>query len=92
MITIGRDPESMKHFDLPIISWRHARIVEEGGVPMLEDLGSRNGTYVDEMEHRIERVALDAHLSAAQSVATCNAVRPTWSRLLMSTSPEEINC
>lgn len=60
VITIGRDPASVKHFDLPIVSWRHARIVREDGLPILEDLGSRNGTFVGDMDHRIERVVLDA--------------------------------
>ena len=60
VITIGRDPASVKHFDLPIVSWRHARIVREDGLPVLEDLGSRNGTFVGNMDHRVERVQLDA--------------------------------
>jgi ABC-type multidrug transport system ATPase subunit/pSer/pThr/pTyr-binding forkhead associated (FHA) protein/ABC-type multidrug transport system permease subunit len=60
VITIGRDPESDKHFDLPIVSWHHARILHEKGQPILEDLGSRNGTFIGQMDRRIERTPLDA--------------------------------
>lgn len=59
VITIGRDPQSTKHFDLPLVSWHHARVVFEDGLPILEDLGSRNGTFIGQMDRRIERAALD---------------------------------
>jgi ABC transport system ATP-binding/permease protein len=59
IITIGRAPESDKQVDLPIVSWNHARIVFEGGRPILEDLGSRNGTALDRVDNRIQRAPLD---------------------------------
>jgi ABC-type multidrug transport system ATPase subunit/pSer/pThr/pTyr-binding forkhead associated (FHA) protein/ABC-type multidrug transport system permease subunit len=60
VITIGRDPQSLKHFDLPLVSWHHARVVYENGLPILEDLGSRNGTFIGRMDRRIERAVLNA--------------------------------
>lgn len=43
---LGRDPEVAVWIDLNSVSRRHARIVISDGVAKLEDLGSRNGTYV----------------------------------------------
>jgi len=45
---IGRDPASDVWLDIPGISRRHARIVIEGDLVTLEDLGSKNGTAVGE--------------------------------------------
>lgn len=44
---IGRDPGAAISIDAPIVSRRHARIVVNGGGAMLEDLGSKNGTFID---------------------------------------------
>ena len=41
---IGRDPAAAVHLDAAGVSRRHARIVVEGSVALLEDLGSKNGT------------------------------------------------
>ena len=43
---IGRDPGATVNIDAPIISRRHARIVVTNGVASIEDLGSKNGTFV----------------------------------------------
>lgn len=43
---IGRGPESVVWIDHSSVSRRHARIVIGTGGPMLEDLGSKNGTRV----------------------------------------------
>lgn len=51
---VGRSIGATLHLDNPSISRRHARIVVDGARVVLEDLGSRNGTFV-----RGERV--DAH-------------------------------
>jgi DNA-binding winged helix-turn-helix (wHTH) protein len=45
---IGRDEEAAVRIDSPGVSRRHARIVVESGVARLEDLGSKNGTYLRE--------------------------------------------
>lgn len=44
---IGRDPDVQVFLDHPSVSRRHARISITPGRVVLEDLNSRNGTYVD---------------------------------------------
>ena len=44
---IGRSPECALVLDDDYASGRHARIFEEGGRWLVEDLGSTNGTFVD---------------------------------------------
>lgn len=43
---IGRDPDVEIRLDLPTVSRRHARIVISERGAVLEDFGSKNGTYV----------------------------------------------
>ena len=43
---IGRDPDVTVWLDVAGVSRRHAQIVLENGVASLEDLGSKNGTFV----------------------------------------------
>jgi DNA-binding winged helix-turn-helix (wHTH) protein len=43
---LGRLDEGVAWFESPTVSRRHARIVVEGGQATLEDLGSKNGTFV----------------------------------------------
>jgi DNA-binding winged helix-turn-helix (wHTH) protein len=45
---LGRDPSATVWIDLNSVSRRHARIVVRGGSATLEDLKSRNGTYLDD--------------------------------------------
>lgn len=47
-ITIGRQPGNSIVLDAPDVSRRHAKITMINGKSVLEDLGSRNGTYVNE--------------------------------------------
>src|ERR1039458_9421679 len=46
-LVVGRDPDC----DVPLqddrVSWQHARIELSNGLPLLTDLGSSNGTYMD---------------------------------------------
>jgi predicted nucleic acid-binding Zn-ribbon protein len=46
-ITIGRHPECAITVSQPSVSRRHARVWFEGGVYCVEDLGSSNGTYIN---------------------------------------------
>ncbi|HEY1250592.1 MAG TPA: FHA domain-containing protein [Thermoanaerobaculia bacterium] len=46
--TLGRGPDSVLWIDDDTVSRRHARIRVENERAMLEDLGSRNGTFVGE--------------------------------------------
>jgi DNA-binding winged helix-turn-helix (wHTH) protein len=52
---IGRGEEVAIRIDVDGVSRRHARIVAEDGRYTLEDLGSKNGTYLD--ERRLEQPA-----------------------------------
>ena len=45
---IGRQPDCAITISQPSVSGRHARIQGEGGEFALEDVGSRNGTFVNE--------------------------------------------
>src|SRR5262245_17588969 len=45
---LGRDVEAAVCIDAPGVSRRHARIVVHGDRTVLEDLGSKNGTFVGE--------------------------------------------
>ena len=49
-IIIGRDPGVDLTISSPAISRRHARILREADGYVLEDLGSSNGTYVNEQK------------------------------------------
>jgi hypothetical protein len=45
--TLGRGNVEI-HLEDPFASTRHARLVRQGGIVVLEDLGSTNGTYLNE--------------------------------------------
>jgi hypothetical protein len=46
---IGRAPEAHIRIESPKVSRRHARIVVEGDTAVVEDVGSKNGTFVGEV-------------------------------------------
>jgi DNA-binding winged helix-turn-helix (wHTH) protein len=52
---VGRDPDADVYLDSPSVSRRHAIIRITGREATVEDLGSRNGTFVG--ERRIENVS-----------------------------------
>jgi hypothetical protein len=45
---MGRGDQAEIRLEDPFASSRHARLVRQGGVIVLEDLGSTNGTYLNE--------------------------------------------
>jgi hypothetical protein len=45
---MGRGDQAEIRLEDPFASSRHARLVREGGIVVLEDLGSTNGTYLNE--------------------------------------------
>jgi ABC-type multidrug transport system ATPase subunit/predicted component of type VI protein secretion system len=49
-VVIGREPKAEHRVDIPsaTVSRRHARIRQRGGDYMLEDLGSSNGTFLND--------------------------------------------
>jgi DNA-binding winged helix-turn-helix (wHTH) protein len=55
---IGRDPDAAVRIDAATVSRCHARIVVAEGAALLEDLGSKNGTFLGE-----ERVTAPAALT-----------------------------
>ena len=60
---LGRADEADIRFDLPGVSRQHARIDIEHGAITLEDLGSRNGTYL-----RGERITARAALADGDEI------------------------
>jgi DNA-binding winged helix-turn-helix (wHTH) protein len=50
---LGRDPAASVLVDAPGVSRRHARIVVRGATALVEDLESKNGTFVG--DRRVER-------------------------------------
>ena len=77
---LGRGDAVEIHLEDPFASTRHARISWAGSTVMIEDLGSTNGTYLNERAarrpaaaaprrpdpHRRQRVLLPGHLDAAR--------------------------
>lgn len=47
-VTIGRSRDNDVHLDDPEVSRHHARLVAQNGTFTIEDLGSQNGTFVNE--------------------------------------------
>ena len=45
---MGRGDQAEIRLEDPFASSRHARLVRQGGIVVLEDLGSTNGTYLNE--------------------------------------------
>lgn len=68
---IGRGAECRVRFYDPLVSRKHARVYPEAGVWMIEDLGSRNGTLLDE-----KRIAAPAVL-AFESALRVNEAGPS---------------
>jgi DNA-binding winged helix-turn-helix (wHTH) protein len=60
---IGRDPAAAVWIDAPVVSRHHARMVVRGGLVTIEDLGGRNGTFVNG-----ERVTATAQLADRDEV------------------------
>jgi hypothetical protein len=45
---LGRGEQAEIRLEDPFASSRHARLVRQGGIVVIEDLGSTNGTYLNE--------------------------------------------
>src|SRR5689334_9069211 len=58
-MSVGRGPTNDVVLDDDTVSWHHAQLWVEAGVPWVRDLGSRNGTFVgDERVTGAVRVAV----------------------------------
>ena len=53
---VGRDPDSDIVLDEPRVSWQHAVLRLDGDQWLLEDVGSKNGTFVG--PERVQRVEI----------------------------------
>ena len=57
VVDIGREPSLPIHLDQDTqVSRRHARITAQGGQAVVEDLGSTNGTYVNDQPIHAPRI------------------------------------
>jgi hypothetical protein len=65
--TIGRSSDCEVPLDVPAVSRRHAVIVQESGQFFVEDLQSRNGTYLND-----ERVLSRAPLADGDQLMICD--------------------
>jgi len=92
--TVGRDPDSDLTLTDPSVSWRHARLTAlPDGRTILEDLGSTNGTFVNEQRiaERIflfgsERIRLgDAVVAYGSATSAAKGLGNAWST---STPPQ----
>jgi DNA-binding winged helix-turn-helix (wHTH) protein len=79
---LGRDPDVEVFLDSPGVSRRHAVIRINGGEVMLEDLGSKNGTFVGDRPANSPTRLVDGDVFSVGSVQlTIRAVRQQASTL-----------
>jgi DNA-binding winged helix-turn-helix (wHTH) protein len=60
---VGREPAVSVWLDSPRVSWRHARVIVNGQGATIEDLVSKNGTYVNG-----ERISQPANLQPGHEI------------------------
>ena len=71
---MGRGDQAEIRLEDPFASSRHARLLRQGGIVVLEDLGSTNGTYLNEELARPGR----SRCIAAIACGSATASSPTW--------------
>ncbi len=69
MIVIGRHPDCSIVIDDPSVSRRHAQIVQKNGKYLLEDLKSRNGTFLNR-----RMIQQSTRLLNGDQIRVCDAV------------------
>lgn len=68
VLTFGRAPESDVVLEDPFVSSTHARVVRRGQTSVLEDLGSTNGTFVNERAVREAVLTPETRLRVGETV------------------------
>lgn len=67
-ITVGRSEANELVLDDPLVSRTHCIFMRKGGVILLEDLGSHNGTYVNEERlHQVRQIHHGDRISIGNS-------------------------
>jgi DNA-binding winged helix-turn-helix (wHTH) protein len=74
---IGREPDSAIHCDASGVSRQHARIVVSQGEVTVEDLGSKNGTYVGGQRVTSARLADGDEIRIGTARLTFRVAPPT---------------
>lgn len=76
-LSIGRAPDNQLPVGDPMVSSRHARIFIQGGEYIIEDLASRNGTFVNDQRVTAQRLQNGDRIRIGQLIFTFQqAVRP----------------
>jgi pSer/pThr/pTyr-binding forkhead associated (FHA) protein len=78
-LTVGRGVEAGLRFAARNVSRNHARLVWTGGAAFVEDLGSRNGTYVNGERLEARRRLRDGEVVRVgdELLRYCEATEPT---------------
>lgn len=75
-MTIGRDAASDFQMDVDVVSRQHARITFTAGGYVIEDLGSRNGTFVNEQRIQTAHILKNGDLIALGTDVEMRVVFP----------------
>jgi hypothetical protein len=67
-VLVGRAPSSDIVLDEPFVSQTHARLRPVGQFFMVEDLGSTNGTYINEKEVTEAQLRFDSRLRIGETI------------------------
>jgi hypothetical protein len=67
-VTVGRAQNSSIVLDEPTVSMTHARLIPRGQFYVVEDLGSTNGTYVNERAVTEAQLKLDSRLRIGETL------------------------
>lgn len=86
---IGRAPDATIQCDVPGVSRRHARIVVSGDGATLEDLGSKNGTYVGRERVTTARLSDGDEIRVGNASLTFHVDRPLDPTETVVMDPEE---
>jgi hypothetical protein len=80
-LTIGRDPNNDIVINDPQVSRQHVRIRRQGGLTLIEDMGSTNGTFVNGM-----RLANPHTLANGDLISLGDAVTLTYYEAAIATT------